>query len=375
MSLYDGLGVENNQSKATSWSAGFQMLKTQLEVRKATLTKAKNERVRPSSTLAPVIDFNRLRQEEEDPLEVRTSVFLGGEVLDKFFDEYDPTHPNEYEKLSKTNGREKDKQAEKEREREIEERRKRRAQRHAKQGLTGDSSLVSRDYDAEELEYEKSKQARAATKVAIAPPSILMESDNKILSSPAPPQPPPQMLFGGAGVQFAKELKGSVAHKIMSKYGFKEGKGLGKDNKGMSYALQVQKISKRGGKIISSEQIEEELQKEASEQRSVADLLNSPTKVVCLRNMVGKGEVDDELQVETSDECSKYGTVVKCLIYEMHNVQDDEAIRIFIEFDRLQSAIKALVDLNGRFFGGRSVKASFYDVDKFKAFVLNDPIP
>lgn len=371
MSLYDGLGLDN-QSKATNWSSGFQMLKTQLEVRKATLTKAKNERARPSSTMAPVIDFNRLRQEEEDTSETKQSVFLGGEILEKFFDEYDPAHPNDYEKLAKTTNREKEKVLEKDREREIEERRKRRAQRHAKQGLTGEPSLVSRDYEAEEMEYEKSKQARSATKAAIAPPSILMESDTKLLAAPPLPS---ALLTGGAGVQFAKDLKGSVAHKIMSKYGFKEGKGLGKDNRGMSHALQVEKTSKRGGKIISSEQIEEELKKEQSEQRSVADLLNSPTKVVCLRNMVGIGEVDDDLQTETSDECGKYGTVVKCLIYEMHNVPDDEAIRIFIEFDRLQSAIKALVDLNGRFFGGRTVKASFYDIDKFKSFVLNEPIP
>jgi len=32
MSLYDGLGIENNQSKATGWSPSFQMLKSQLQV-------------------------------------------------------------------------------------------------------------------------------------------------------------------------------------------------------------------------------------------------------------------------------------------------------------------------------------------------------
>lgn len=89
---------------------------------------------------------------------------------------------------------------------------------------------------------------------------------------------------------------------------------------------------------------------------------------------MGPGEVDNELQDETSEECTKYGQVVKCIIYEMHGVSDDEAIRIFIEFDRLESAIKGLVDLNGRFFGGRSVKASFYDPIKFKSFQLAEPI-
>jgi len=33
--------------------------------------------------------------------------------------------------------------------------------------------------------------------------------------------------------------------------------------------------------------------------------------------MVGPGEVDEELETETADECSKYGKVVKCLIFEV----------------------------------------------------------
>ena len=33
--------------------------------------------------------------------------------------------------------------------------------------------------------------------------------------------------------------------------------------------------------------------------------------------MVGPGEVDDELERETGEECEKYGKVVKCLIFEV----------------------------------------------------------
>ena len=38
----------------------------------------------------------------------------------------------------------------------------------------------------------------------------------------------------------------------MAKYGFQEGRGLGKSEQGISTALQVEKTSKRGGKIIET---------------------------------------------------------------------------------------------------------------------------
>ena len=41
-----------------------------------------------------------------------------------------------------------------------------------------------------------------------------------------------------------------MATKIMAKYGYREGQGLGKSEQGMSTALYVEKTSKRGGKII-----------------------------------------------------------------------------------------------------------------------------
>ena len=89
--------------------------------------------------------------------------------------------------------------------------------------------------------------------------------------------------------------------------------------------------------------------------------------------MVGPGDVDNDLEPEVKDECNtKYGEVVSVIINELQNVVPEEAVRIFVEFKRIESAIKAVVDLNGRFFGGRQVKAGFFSYDKYKAYQLYD---
>lgn len=89
--------------------------------------------------------------------------------------------------------------------------------------------------------------------------------------------------------------------------------------------------------------------------------------------MVGPGDVDEELEPEVKDECNtKYGDVIKVIIFEIPGAPSDEGVRIFVEFKRIESAIKAVVDLNGRFFGGRQVKAGFYVVSRFAALQLLD---
>ncbi|CAO3674749.1 unnamed protein product [Umbelopsis ramanniana] len=96
------------------------------------------------------------------------------------------------------------------------------------------------------------------------------------------------------------------------------------------------------------------------------------TSIVLLRNMVGPGEVDDTLQHETADECSKYGKVERCLIFEVPESQvgANQAVRIFVKFQSALSAQRAVDDLNGRYFGGRIVTATFFDAARFERLDL-----
>lgn len=212
---------------------------------------------------------------------------------------------------------------------------------------------------------------------AFAPPPVLLE-DTTDLNAAEERKPEPALP--------TKSLFGSLkAEKMMAKMGYKEGDGLGRNKQGMSIALQVEKTGKRIGRIIHEKDVAEApppepLQPIQAPAASMAppaagipaDVMKNMSKVILLTNMVAPGDVDDELEAETKEECAKYGEVNKCLIFELPNRSPEEAVRIFLEFKTLPSAIKALTDLNGRFFGGRSVKATFYNLDKFKRLELSD---
>lgn len=418
MSLYDDLGVATSDTKTEGWSKNFKLLQSQLKVKKAALTQAKTQRTRQSNVLAPVIDLKRGstsddRQISDTPPHIAAGLkdsvsggFSSGDVLIPLADEYDPMFPNDYEKVVKRHREERQRQREQERQKEIEEREKKRKERHEGGGgaPSGFSRFPTEGDSDEDEEFDREKRKRSVGGAAIAPPTSLMdqnssfsyEDDGRQRSKAAIPPPvfedsdrprsPP-----GPTNTFLANMGGTVAHKIMQKYGFREGQGLGKHEQGLSTALSVEKTSKRGGKIIVGDSAEKTSgssqnvfdphglgasadASKKNEANPLTEILKCPTKVVLLRNMVGRGEVDEDLEVETKEECEKYGKVVKCVIFEISGVSDDEAVRIFLEFERVESAIKAVVDLNGRYFGGRVVKACFYNLDKFRVLNLGEQV-
>jgi len=300
--------------------------------------------------------------------------------------EYDPLFPNDYEKIIKERKELREKIKAEEKAREFEEMERRRRERNDSGISLVPRSLVGAYSDDEdESDYKSYSNSKSSLNknrgggriggAAIAPPPSLIESSVKASED-------------SSFTPSSNMSKGSVAAKIMAKMGYKEGQGLGKEEQGISRALEVEKTSKRCGKIISGQDKEVFVapspvtapveaspltqQQVDNQELSITKIMKNPTKVVLLRNMVAPGEVDDELEPEVKEECSKYGEVVKCIIYELTGGSPEEAVRIFVEFKRVESAIKAVVDLNGRYFGGRIVKGNFYDVEKFKRLELNE---
>ncbi|XP_071477815.1 poly(U)-binding-splicing factor PUF60-like isoform X3 [Diadema antillarum] len=103
-------------------------------------------------------------------------------------------------------------------------------------------------------------------------------------------------------------------------------------------------------------------------------LRKSDSNVMVLRNMVGVEDLDDELEGEVTEECGKFGVVNRVVIYQERQGEEEDAeviVKIFVEFSDPSEAEKAADALNGRWFGGRMVRAESYDQDKFDSSDLS----
>eukprot|EP00923_Selenidium_pygospionis_P007844 GHVN01013338.1.p2 GENE.GHVN01013338.1~~GHVN01013338.1.p2 ORF type:complete len:466 (+),score=101.76 GHVN01013338.1:2013-3410(+) len=173
------------------------------------------------------------------------------------------------------------------------------------------------------------------------------------------------------GVPGGKPKK-NVAEAMMQRMGWKLGEGLGRDKQGIVAPLIAKKTDRRSGVIVEGKR--QPVPKAASAVDTptapavVGTTFNTnPTRVILLKNLVGPGEVDDDLKAETQEEASRFGNLLSVEIYEAKGKKDDESVRIFCEYESKEHATKALVALNGRYFGWRVVNATFFDPDRYKA--------
>ncbi|XP_045775340.1 poly(U)-binding-splicing factor half pint isoform X2 [Maniola jurtina] len=93
------------------------------------------------------------------------------------------------------------------------------------------------------------------------------------------------------------------------------------------------------------------------------------SRTLLLRNMVAADEVDEALHHEIQEECSKWGRVERLVIYNERQSEDDDpahaSVKIFVQFAEAEEAAAAAAALQGRYFGGRTVRAALYDQDLF----------
>ncbi|KAK4684536.1 splicing factor 45, partial [Tremellales sp. Uapishka_1] len=201
-----------------------------------------------------------------------------------------------------------------------------------------------------------------------------------------PPPPPPAEIIEGE----------TFSQKMFRQWGHKEGTGLGVDGKGIVHALSTEHVapaakladpnvplSKRAlakqkaaaanaknrkwvqapsarGRIVNLN--ENEKVKEDKER------FGENSRIVCLVGMVGSpDEVDEELSDEIGTECSNYGIVERVVLHlvEPPPPEPQDCLRIFIVFSGLAGAWKAAKSLDGRYFGGRKIRAMYFDEKRF----------
>lgn len=84
--------------------------------------------------------------------------------------------------------------------------------------------------------------------------------------------------------------------------------------------------------------------------------------VLVLRNMVNPEDIDEYLEEEIKEECSKYGDVQEVVIA---NDQSAGVVKIFVRFIDPKQVDAARAALDKRFFGGNTVSAEIYDQAMF----------
>ncbi|SLM40925.1 RNA recognition motif domain [Lasallia pustulata] len=169
------------------------------------------------------------------------------------------------------------------------------------------------------------------------------------------------------------------AERLMSKYGWAKGSGLGASGSGIVNPLRVQlekqkkKPDSEGGgfvgpggrgKIIGGK-------KQGGPGEANGGKFGVMSEVIILEGMVDgmdlhaelEGTGDGGLMQEIGEECGeKYGRVERVFIDRSKPTNAP----VFVKFTSQLSALRAVNALEGRIFNGNTIKARFYDGEKFE---------
>ena len=171
------------------------------------------------------------------------------------------------------------------------------------------------------------------------------------------------------------------AERLMSKYGWAKGQGLGAQGTGIINPLYAKaekrkkKSDAEGGGFATPTAMGKILggNKSKSAQADEEGKFGAMSEVIRLDGMLDGLDLDEELHreeggimQEIGEECGeKYGSVQRVYIHAAESA--DEKALVFVAFVSQLSALRAVNALEGRIFNGNQIKARFWPKEKFDA--------
>lgn len=170
------------------------------------------------------------------------------------------------------------------------------------------------------------------------------------------------------------------AARLMSKYGWSKGQGLGADNSGIAQPLRVQVEKRRKrpdaegggwaepggrGRIIDASRNNNKKAADGEGDSTSVGKFGAMSPVIVLRRMLDniedlQHEVEEGLGQEIGEECGdNYGRVERLYI-------DVQGHNVYIKFVDQVSALRAVNALDGRVFAGSAIEPQYYDLEAFE---------
>jgi splicing factor 45 len=216
-----------------------------------------------------------------------------------------------------------------------------------------------------------------------APPPDLPTNEEELETALANIKPEPTEEEEEAPRSTRPGQKGFAA-RYMAKHGYKKGQGLGANSTGILNALAV-KVDKSAqkktydaegnltsgppksmGKIVGGRK------KKGTEDAKMSSVVR------CLHMVDGRDldydmGPDGNLVEEIGQGCAeKYGNIERVLVWRGAEEVEGMVVPVFLKFTAQISALRAVAALDGGVFGGNTVKAEFWDEEKFEKGIYVD---